>query len=62
MIHSIIAFSVFEPERENEGVKTYKRLCNALHTDIMRGILMEENEQKLRPLEMTAQCGGIQVI
>ena len=62
VIHCMIAFSVFEPEKEVSTVETYKILCNILTIDVLQDLLSQENEQKLRPVEMAAQCGAFKLL
>ena len=57
VLHCIIAFSVFEPHKETENVVTYKMLVNELNSGIIKDLLYQENDEKLRPVEMAAQCG-----
>ena len=62
VIHCMIAFSVFEPEKELSNVETYKILINMLSIDVLKSLLFQENEQKLRPVEMAAQCGVFKLL
>ena len=57
VVHSLIAFSVFEPEHEGACVETYKFLLELLNPRDVKELLMQENQQTLRPVEMAAQCG-----
>ena len=61
VIHCMIAFSVFEPEKELSNVETYKVLINMLSIDVLKDLLFQDNEQKLRPVEMAAQCGAFKL-
>ena len=58
VIHCMIAFSVFEPEKELNNAETYKILTKLLSIDVLQDLLFHENEQKLRSVEMAAQCGA----
>ena len=62
VIHCLVAFSVFEPEKQVANAETYKVLINELDTEVLRDLLFQENEQKLRPVEMAAQCGTFKML
>ena len=51
VLHSMILASALEPEMEDQHIKNYKVLTQNITTEEKRALLMEENNDKMRPLE-----------
>ena len=57
VLHYMVSFAFLHPERELSICRSYVCLTSLLTMETMRKLLMQENNDKLRPLEMTAQLG-----
>ena len=57
VVHCMVSFAFLHPQREPNICRSYEYLTSLLNTETMRKLRMQENNDKLRPLEMAAQLG-----
>ena len=57
VVHCMVSFAFLHPEREPSICRSYVYLISLLNVETMRKLLMLDNNDKLRPLEMAAQLG-----
>ena len=57
VVHCMVSFAFLHPQREPNICRSYEYLTSLLNTETMKKLLLQENNDKLRPLEMAAQLG-----
>ncbi len=59
LIHYLIAISYFEQSYENKAVQIYNNVKNSMPTEEHTNLLLQEDLEGLRPIEMALHCGCI---
>ncbi len=55
VIHTMILAAAFQPNIEEEMMEKYKHLMSSLSKEDKSALLMEDNDQEMRPLEFAMQ-------
>ncbi len=60
-VHMLVIMNMYTPENTESHVKSFQMLKKSLKSEDLQKLLMHENKQGLRPLELAAKCGCWQI-